>query len=158
MWLTLSSGKKSPSYCPLTFHFRVMPAHSKKRELALTAIGQIALPVNDLRRAVSFYRDLLRLPLLFEAPPGLAFFDCDGIRLMLDRAARGTGAGRSIIYFRVIDITAAYDTLRSRGISFEDAPHLIHKFPDHELWMCFFPDSEGNGLALMSEVRLGPKH
>lgn len=133
-----------------------MPA--KKRDFGLAAIGQIALPVADLRRAVGFYRDLLRVPLLFEAPPGLAFFDCDGIRLMLDRAAKGTGAGRSIIYFRVSDLISAYDTLRARGISFEDAPHLIHKFPDHELWMCFFRDSEGNSLALMSEVRQGAKH
>jgi methylmalonyl-CoA/ethylmalonyl-CoA epimerase len=123
------------------------------RELSLSAIGQIALPVGDLRRAVGFYRDLLRLPFLFEAPPSLAFFDCAGLRLMLDRATGGTGPGRSIIYFRVEDIAYAYDQLRSRGVVFEDAPHLIHKFPDHELWMCFFRDSEGNSLALMSEVK-----
>ena len=132
-----------------------MTPRVKESEFGLSAIGQIALPVEDLSRAVAFYRDSLRLPLLFEAPPGLAFFDCGGIRLMLDRATRHTGQGRSIIYFRVAEITLAYDTLRSRGIGFEDAPHLIHKFPDHELWMCFFRDSEGNSLALMSEVKPG---
>ena len=121
-------------------------------ELSLSAIGQIALPVTDLRRAVAFYRDLLRLPLLFEAPPGLAFFDCSGVRLMLDRGTSSAGASSAIVYFRVDQIAAAHRALTSRGVVFEDSPHLIHKFPDHELWMCFFRDSEGNGLALMSEV------
>lgn len=128
---------------------------ARNTELSLSAIGQIALPVTDLRRAVAFYRDSLRMTLLFEAPPGLAFFDCAGIRLMLDRPIGDAGPARSIVYFKVGDIAAAYDTLVSRGVVFDDAPHLIHKFPDHELWMCFFRDSESNTLALMSEVANG---
>jgi methylmalonyl-CoA/ethylmalonyl-CoA epimerase len=120
----------------------------------VSAIGQLALPVRDLRRAVAFYRELLRVPFLFEAPPGLAFFDCAGVRLMLDTTiAQNSVSGASTLYYRVEDISFAYDTLQSRGIKFEDAPHLIHKFPDHELWMCFFRDTEGNHLALMSEIR-----
>ena len=130
--------------------------YNKDRSFGLSAIGQIALPVRDLRRAVAYYRELLRVPFLFEAPPGLAFFDCAGIRLMLDTTtAQKTASGGSILYYRVEDIAFAYNTLKSRGIEFEDAPHLIHKFPDHELWMCFFRDSEGNNLALMSEIRQG---
>jgi methylmalonyl-CoA/ethylmalonyl-CoA epimerase len=128
--------------------------YNKERSFGLSAIGQIALPVRDLRRAVAYYRELLRVPFLFEAPPGLAFFDCAGIRLMLDTTtAQKTASGGSILYYRVEDIAFAYNTLKSRGIEFEDAPHLIHKFPDHELWMCFFRDSEGNNLALMSEIK-----
>lgn len=130
-----------------------MARRAKRPHLTLSAIGQIALPVTDLPRAIAFYRDLLGMSLLFEAPPGLAFFDCAGIRLMLDRANHEAVSGGSILYYRVEDIAFSYDTLRSRGVAFEDAPHLIHKFPDHELWMCFFRDSEGNSLALMSEVR-----
>ncbi len=38
---------------------------------------------------------------------------------------------------------------------FDDEPHLIAKMPDHELWMAFFHDTEGNMLALMCEVRPG---
>ncbi|HJQ13013.1 MAG TPA: VOC family protein [Gemmatimonadaceae bacterium] len=122
----------------------------------LSSIGQIAVPVTDLKRAVEFYRQRLGLKFLFEAPPGLAFFDCAGLRLMLDRAGRSAGGSGSIIYFRVEGIADGYEKLGSRGVSFDDAPHLIHKFPDHELWMCFFHDSEGNSLALMSEEKCRP--
>ena len=134
-----------------------MGRRATEREIALSAIGQIAIPVTELRRAVEFYRDLLGLRLLFEAPPGLAFFDCGGVRLMLDRANADGARGSSIIYFRVEDIRIAHDALESRGVGFDDAPHLIHRFPDHELWMCFFRDSEKNNLALMSEVRPSPR-
>lgn len=122
--------------------------------LALSDIGQIAIPISDLDRAVAFYRDTLGMKFLFAASPGLAFFDCGGIRLMLDKPIKDAGsAGSSIIYYRVPDIEGAYRELQARGVNFDDAPHLIHKFPDHELWMCFFRDSEGNLLSLMSEVR-----
>src|SRR2546423_11470866 len=126
--------------------------HGMNPKLSLSAIGQIALPARDLARAVACYRDVPRLPFLFEAPPGLAFFECSGVRLMLDRAAPNAGAASAVVYFRVDEIAQAHRTLGSRGVIFEDSPHLIHKFPDHELWMCFFRDTEGNGLALMSEV------
>jgi methylmalonyl-CoA/ethylmalonyl-CoA epimerase len=131
-----------------------MPQRGSAKPFGLSAIGQIAMPVRDLRKAVAFYRDLLGVPFLFEAPPGLAFFDCGGIRLMLDRATNQPRDGaNSILYYRVDDIAFAYSTLEARGVKFDDAPHLIHKFSDHELWMCFFRDSEGNNLALMSEVK-----
>jgi methylmalonyl-CoA/ethylmalonyl-CoA epimerase len=53
----------------------------------------------------------------------------------------------------VDDIHGTYSALRERGAEFRDEPHLVAKMPDHELWMTFFRDSEGNTLALMSEVR-----
>ena len=59
----------------------------------------------------------------------------------------------SILYFRVPDIQAAAEQLRSRGVSFEEEPRLIVRMPDHDLWIGSFRDSEGNLLALMSEVR-----
>ena len=49
----------------------------------LSRIGQIAVVVHDVPRAVAFYRDTLGMRLLFEAPPSMAFFDCAGVRLML---------------------------------------------------------------------------
>ena len=121
---------------------------------ALSRIGQIAVTVRDLDRAVAFYRDVLRVPFLFRTP-NLAFFDCAGTRLMLSEPEpEGAGAGHaSILYFDVPDLTAAYDDLRARGVPFRDAPHLIARMPDHELWMAFFADSEDNTLALMCEVR-----
>ncbi len=120
---------------------------------ALQGIGQIAITVRDLPRAVRFYRDVLRLPLLFEVPT-LAFFDADGVRLMLavpedpqfDHPA-------SILYYRVGDIHAAAARLRAAGAEVQGEPHLIARMPDHELWMVFLLDSEGNTIGLMSEVR-----
>jgi methylmalonyl-CoA/ethylmalonyl-CoA epimerase len=121
--------------------------------VALSRLGQIALTVRDLPRAVAFYRDVLRLPFLFQVP-NLAFFDCAGVRLMLS-PPEGPEASHhaSVLYFTVPDLTLAYDELRARGVTFRDAPHLIARLPDHELWMAFFEDSEGNVLGLMSEVR-----
>ena len=119
------------------------------------AVGQIALTVADVPRAVAFYRDALGLPLLFEVPPGLAFFNCGGIRLMLS-APEGDfkpGGNSAVIYFRVTDIEAMHAQLRSRGVAFIDEPHLITKMPDHELWMCFFRDPDEHLLALMCERR-----
>jgi methylmalonyl-CoA/ethylmalonyl-CoA epimerase len=120
----------------------------------LGPIGQIAVPVGDIDRAVAFYRDTLGMRFLFQAPPGLGFFDCAGVRLMLDAPAKAQGAaGSSIIYYRVPDLQAAFETLSARGVAFEGKPHLIAKLPDHDLWMAFFRDPDGNLLALMSEVR-----
>jgi len=109
--------------------------------------------VQDVDRAVAFYRDTLGLRLLFRAPPGLAFFDCGGVRLMLS-APEGQGpTGASIVYYVVSDSEAEYLAIAARGAKFEDGPHLVAKLPDHDLWMAFLRDSEGNVVGLMSEVR-----
>jgi methylmalonyl-CoA/ethylmalonyl-CoA epimerase len=120
----------------------------------LSSLGQIALTVRDLDRDVAFYRDALGLPHLFTAPPRLAFFDSGGIRLMLG-LAEGDSPGRpgAILYFRVNGIERVRDVLVTRGVSFTDAPHLVAKMPDHELWMAFFRDPDDNVLALMEEKR-----
>ena len=120
----------------------------------LSTIGQVAMPVKDLARAVEFYRDRLGMRFLFQAPPALAFFDCDGVRLMLDVPEDKAFARHgSVLYFKVADIDAAYNELTAAGVTFRGTPHLIAKMPDHELWMAFFDDSEGNTLALMHEKR-----
>jgi methylmalonyl-CoA/ethylmalonyl-CoA epimerase len=119
---------------------------------AITGIGQIAINVQDLRRAVAFYRDKLGLKLLYEFP-GLAFFDCGGVRLMLSRAEKPEfDHPASIIYYRVSDITAASRALEGAGLTLEHQPRVIAEMPDHDLWMSFVRDSEGNIVGLMSEV------
>ncbi len=124
---------------------------STTQELALGEIGQIALPVRDLEGAVGFYRDALGMRFLFQVP-GLASFDCDGVRLMLSAPDGDVERPGSFIYFRVPDMADAYDTLSRRGIVFERGPHMIADMGDHELWLAFFSDPDGNPLALMSEV------
>ena len=121
--------------------------------LGITRLGQIAINAKDVDRAAAFYQDVLGLKLLFKAPPGLAFFDCGGVRLMLDRAEKPElDHPSSVLYFAVPDIQAAYGKLKESGVQLEDEPHMIARMPTHDLWMTFFRDSEGNFLALMSEV------
>lgn len=119
----------------------------------LTQIGQIAVPVTDIKRAITFYRDTLGMRFLFQAPPDLAFFDLSGVRLLLDGPAKAQAGNSAVIYYKVSDLQAAFTTLSGRGVQFEAGPHMIAKLPDHELWMAFFHDPDKNILALMSEVR-----
>jgi methylmalonyl-CoA/ethylmalonyl-CoA epimerase len=125
-------------------------------QFGLSAIGQIAVTVHDVGRALEFYRDTLGLRFLFQVP-NLAFLDCGGIRLMLTPAENGPeGKPRwfsSILYFKVDDIESATETLKSRGLGFDQEPHLVAKMPDHELWMAFFRDPDDNILALMCEKK-----
>ena len=118
----------------------------------LSTIGQIALTVRDSSRSVAFYRDVLGMKLLFEMP-GMGFFDCNGIRLMLSGSETGETYS-TIVYFKVPDIQVAYETLRGREVAFDREPHMIARMPEHELWMAFFRDPDCNLLALMTEVPL----
>ena len=116
----------------------------------LKGIGQIAINTRDLPRATAFYRDALGLPFLFDAP-GLAFFQCDGVRLMLGGAESAEfDHAASVLYFDVDDILAAHQTLTSRGVVFRDAPHAVHQAGDKALWMAFFDDTQGNLFAIMA--------
>ena len=120
--------------------------------LGISRLGQIAIPVRDTNRAVTFYRDILGLRLLFTAAK-LAFFDCNGVRLMLEVPEKPEfDHPGSILYFTVPDIVSAHRQMLDAGVHFEDTPHLIARMPNHDLWMTFFRDSEKNLLALMCEM------
>ena len=122
--------------------------------LLLSQIGQISITVHDLERAVAFYRDTLGMKLLFEMPPKMAFFDCGGVRLYLAQPEEAEfDHPASILYYKVDDIQGAWSALRDRGADLVREPHVAAKMPDHELWLAFFKDTEGNTLALMSEAR-----
>lgn len=122
-------------------------------EFGLSAIAQIAVTVHDIDRAVEFYRDKLGMKLLFTAPPSLAFFDCDGIRLMLSPPPKPEfDHPSSIIYFKVADIQEATRILTERGVQFEEQPVFVANMGTYDLWLASFRDSENNILAMMSEV------
>lgn len=122
-------------------------------EVGITRLGQVAVHAKDVERAAAFYENVLGLKLLFKAPPGLAFFDCGGVRLMLSRPEQAEfDHPSSILYFAVPDIQAAYGKMKDEGVRFEDQPHMIARMPNHDLWMTAFRDSEDNLMALMSEV------
>jgi methylmalonyl-CoA/ethylmalonyl-CoA epimerase len=121
-------------------------------EFGLRRIHQIAVTVKDVDRATAFYRDALGMTLLFQAPPGLAFFDCGGIRLMLSLPeGPEVPRGNSIIYYGVDDIEQAHATLSQRGVRFVTNPQLVARLPDRDVWLAELRDSEDNVLALMSE-------
>jgi len=123
--------------------------------LEIQGIGQIAIPVNDLTKAITFYRDKLKLEFLFQAPPGLVFFMCGGVRLMLEESPKEKADQySSVIYFSVADIQSAFRELSTKDVDIVNEPHMIAKMPDHELWMVFFHDPSGNLLALMAEEPL----
>ena len=117
----------------------------------LRKLGQVFMPAQELARAIGFYRDTLGIPFLFEVPR-MAFFDLDGVRLMLGEREGDEDHSGSILYYRVEDIGMAHMELTGRGVPFDLDPTLIADMEDHDLWMAFFRDSEGNQLALMSEV------
>lgn len=118
----------------------------------ILGIGQIAITIKNMERAVAFYRDVLGLRFLFEAE-SMAFFDCGGTRLMLGPAQSPDATWSSIIYYKTANIQRSAELLGVRGVQFESQPRMIARMPDHQLWMAFFRDSEGNLAALMSEVR-----
>ena len=122
------------------------------REVSLGRLAQIAVNAHDLERATAFYKDKLRIKHLFSVPPKMAFFDCDGIRLMLGTPERpDLDHPSSILYFKVEDIDAAYAALVERGVHFETKPMLIAPMQTYDLWLAEFRDSENNVLALMCE-------
>ncbi|MFN8443791.1 MAG: VOC family protein [Caldilineaceae bacterium] len=123
--------------------------------VGITQIGQIAINVHDLDRAVAFYRDVLGIPFLYQFP-GLAFFQCGEVRLMLSQPEKPEfDHPGSVLYYKAGDIHQAYHSLKDYGASLIDEPHLIAKMPDHELWMFFCYDLDGNTLGVMAEAPLG---
>lgn len=117
-------------------------------------IAQVALPVKDLARATAFYRDVVGLPLMFEAP-NLAFFDCAGTRLMLGIGEGERDQGASILYYETGDVRAEHEAILARGAGVVRAPHHIATVGGRDIWMAFYTDSEGNTFALTSEHPAG---
>ena len=125
----------------------------------VSRIGQIAMTVGDLPRAIAFYRDVLGMRFLFEAPPAMAFFDCGGVRLMLTLPEEtGSHAGQrfgAILYYAVDDIQQAAAELIARGVVFDQPPHIVARLPQADLWIGFLHDPDGQPIAIMREVPRG---
>lgn len=117
----------------------------------VTHLRQVAQHVEDMNRAVAFYRDVVGLDLIARFdPPGLAFFDLGPSRLLLE-----AGVPPSLLYLGVDDVAATTEKLREAGVAIESEPHVIHhdeagQFgpPGEDEVMSFFRDSEGNLVGL----------
>lgn len=115
-------------------------------------VGQIGIPVKNIERATAFYQERLGLTLLFNTDT-MAFFDCDGVRLLLTLPENEQFAHpSSVLYFQVEDLKAKYEELLATGVNFVGQPHIVAKIGNTETWMVFFMDSEENTHAFMSEV------
>ena len=122
--------------------------------MSLTRLGQFALPVSNADASEAFYAEILGLKKLYRFD-NLVFFDCDGVRLMLEAGDGPVGNSDGIChYFRTDDIDRQCAELKGLGLDFTQDPHLIVTMPDHELWMAFFSDPDGHNLALMEEREL----
>jgi catechol 2,3-dioxygenase-like lactoylglutathione lyase family enzyme len=119
----------------------------------LDCIGQIHISVEDIPRAVEFYRDVLGMKFLFAVPgQPMAFFDCGGVRLYLGKPSSPQYRSSPLIYYRVTSIESAFEVLRLRGVKFDSNPHVVHKTPTSELWMAGFRDPDDNNILIMSDL------
>jgi methylmalonyl-CoA/ethylmalonyl-CoA epimerase len=114
-------------------------------------IAQIAIPVRNLARAKAFYGETLGLPHLFDAPPGLSFYQCGQTRLMLSPPEGAETASASIVYYSVENAAKAAHALAAEGVTFEEPARCIAQLADKEVWLAVARDSEGNLIGLMSE-------
>lgn len=119
----------------------------------LQSIGQINIPVQDLEKATNFYQNTLGMALIFQVPNMMSFFDCGGVRLMLAiPTSPEYDHPSSIIYYLVEDIYESYETLKAKNVEFTQDPHSVGQMGAVDVWMAFFKDTDGNHLAIMSEV------
>ena len=124
-------------------------------DLSDATIAQLLIPVDDFDKGVAFYRDVLGFPYLFSAPPQMAFFMCGSVRLLVGVLGPGHAPERgSAIYFQVKDILGVSESLKEKGVVFNQEPHIVHRTEKSILWLAQFKDPDGNQLALMSDVPL----
>ncbi|MEB2280512.1 VOC family protein [Lysinibacillus xylanilyticus] len=120
----------------------------------IQSVGQIGIPVKELDRAIHFYKEKLGLSLLFNTD-SMAFFDCNGLRLLLTLPEKDEFIfSSSIIYFQVENLTMTYEDLVNKNVTFINEPHVVAKMEQTETWMVFFKDTEDNTHAFMSEVQV----
>jgi methylmalonyl-CoA/ethylmalonyl-CoA epimerase len=120
-----------------------------------TGVMQLAFTVRDLAVAKTFYGEVLGLQHLFDAPPGLSFYDCGGVRILLGTQGGAPGTGGTLAYLRVADLRGYAAQLCERGAAFGEAPRMIARLADREVWLAIVNDPDGNSIGLMEEL---PNH
>ncbi len=120
-------------------------------EFKLSQIGVVMLGVQDLARSVAFYRDKLGLSVTGEVPGAFTFLNAGSVTLALALPLAkhtGQGPGATEIVFSVEDLTAAYEALKGRGVSFTQEPRNV----TGPMWAANFNDPDGHRLSIF-----GPK-
>ncbi len=125
-----------------------------------TALAAVHLRVRDLARSVAFYTRFLDLRVTEEVPGAFAFLSGGGRHheVALQQARAGApapdaeGAGLQHVAFAVPDRHAfaqAYDAVTRAGVPVVAVDHGI-------AWALYFPDPDGNGVAITWDRRAEP--
>lgn len=123
-------------------------------EVKVSGLRQVAVVVKDVAASLPFYRDVLGLEFLFSPGPQLAFLAAGPVRIMLTTPqGHGSAGHNSILYFLVADVDNAHAAMVARGATGERAPQLTARMEDHDLWIGFLRDPDGNLVGLMEEKR-----
>lgn len=132
--------------CTMTTASDPQPAPS-----APLGLRQLALTFTDVPRAVTFYREVLGIPLAFETD-GLAFFELDGVRLMFTQPSAPEFAhANSVIYLAVTDAEQAFASAVARGARPERPAQRVGQTATHDIVIGFVRDPEGNLIGLAED-------
>jgi len=119
-----------------------------------SGVRQVAITVSDVAEAKRFYQGILGLNFIFDAGPHLAFLECGSLRIMLSTSQGAGAVGKnSTLYFQTNGVEKVYESVVAAGAKAERAPQLTAKMPDHELWIGFVRDPDGNLVGLLEEKR-----
>jgi catechol 2,3-dioxygenase-like lactoylglutathione lyase family enzyme len=110
------------------------------------------LPVSDLERAKTFYRETLGLELLWENPASVRFRCGQASELSIFKRP-ATVTEHTLAHFEVSDIEAAVRDLEAKGVAFIDyaegplvtTGHVAQIGPARGAW---FRDPDGNTLGI----------
>jgi methylmalonyl-CoA/ethylmalonyl-CoA epimerase len=123
--------------------------------LSPSHLVQIGIPVRNLEGAKRFYGEKLGLAFLFDAPPGLSFFQCGETRLMLSETEGHEGDARVVLYYDVPNARAAQAAMAADGAVFRDDARCIARVGDRDVWLAVTNDGEGNHVGIMSHEPVG---
>ena len=115
------------------------------------------LPVKDMDGARAFYEGSLGLQPGGFKPDGKFVYRVGGSTLALFPKPEGTKADHTAISFRVEDIAASIESLKRKGVAFEDYDFPGLKTVNHVCVLgaekaAWFRDPEGNYLCLHEDL------
>ena len=124
-----------------------------KRKSLNRGLVQVAMIVSDVEKSIKFYQDIIGLDLLLQTGPNLAFLTDGSVRLMLSTPQEtGVVDGNSTLYFHALDIGKRYAELVDLGAIKEHEPQLAARLKDHDVWIAFVRDFDGNLIGIIEEI------
>ncbi len=93
----------------------------------------LSLTVEDVERSLVFYRDILKLEVVYASPPAFALLRLGAVSIGLLAGAEAAKEGvapsspeqrRGVhVEFTTDDLDGLYDTLQASGVDFVEPPH-----------------------------------